>query len=153
MRSTIKLSCFLLILPCLASAEIHQAVQDALDYQLSENTCSRPRIILPGDAGDAGNTGGTVSPPPQASGSTEFFVGSSGSEVSEMDSYTRRRLKSKEQRWRTCVASYKVTLLQDMEALKGSANHGITQAQANIILTNLALIQKVYMTEDGVLVD
>ena len=150
MRSTIKLSCFLLILPCLASAEIHQAVQDALDYQLPENTCSRPRIILPGDAGD---TGGTVSPPPQASGSTEFFVGSSGSEVSEMDSYTRRRLKSKEQRWRTCVASYKVTLLQDMEALKGSANHGITQAQANIILTNMALIQKVYMTEDGVLVD
>lgn len=150
MKSTIILSCFLLTLPCLASAEIHQAVQDSLDYQLPENTCSRPRIILPGDTGD---TGGTVLPPAQANGSTEFFVGSSGSEVSEMDSYTRRRLKSKEQRWRKCVASYKVTLLQDMEALKGSANHGITQAQANIILTNMALIQKVYMTEDGVLVD
>ena len=150
MKSTIILSYFLLTLPCLASAEIHQAVQDSLDYQLPKNTCSRPRIILPGDAGD---TGGTVSPPAQANGSTEFFVGSSGSEVSELDSYTRRRLKSKEQRWRKCVASYKVTLLQDMEALKGSANHGITQAQANIILTNMALIQKVYMTEDGVLVD
>lgn len=150
MKSIIILSCILLILPCLASAEIHQAVQDSLDYQLPGNTCSRPRIILPGDTGD---TGGTVLPPAQANGSTEFFVGSSGSEVSEMDSYTRKRLKSKERRWRKCVASYKAILLQDMEVLKGSATYGVTQAQANIILTNLALIQKVYMTEDGVLVD
>jgi hypothetical protein len=70
-----------------------------------------------------------------------------------MDSYTRKRLKSKERRWRKCVASYKAILLQDMEALKDSATYGITQAQANIILSNLAVIQKVYMTEDGVLAD
>ncbi|MDE0757934.1 MAG: hypothetical protein OSB45_07215 [Pseudomonadales bacterium] len=147
MKSIIILSCILLTLPCLASAEIHQAVQDSLDYQLPGNTCSRPRIIM------SGGTGGTVTPPPQAAGSTEFFVGSSGSEVSEMDSYTRKRLKSKERRWRKCVASYKAILLQDMEVLKGSATYGVTQAQANIILTNLALIQKVYMTEDGVFAD
>ena len=150
MRPTIILSCLLLTLSCLASAEINQAVQASLDYQLPGNTCSRPRIILPGDASD---TGGTASPPPQANGSTEFFVGSSGSEVSEMDSYTRKRLKSKERRWRKCVASYKTILLQDMETLKASASHGVTQPQANIILTNMALIQKVYMTEDGVLAD
>jgi hypothetical protein len=147
MKSIIILSCLLLVLPCLASAEIHQSVQDALDYQLPENTCSKPKIILSGD------TGNNASPPAQANGSTEFFVGSSSSEVSDMDSYTRKRLKSKERRWRKCVASHKATLLQDMETLKSSASHGVTQPQANIILTNMALIQKVYMTEDGVLAD
>jgi hypothetical protein len=40
-----------------------------------------------------------------------------------------------------------------MEALKSSASHGITQAQASIILTNMALIQKVYMTEEGILAE
>jgi hypothetical protein len=35
-----------------------------------------------------------------------------------------------------------------MEELKASAQHGLTQQQANIILANLANIQQVYMAPE-----
>ncbi len=38
-----------------------------------------------------------------------------------------------------------------MERLKGSAQHGLTQKQAHTIVTSMALIQRVYLTPDGVL--
>ena len=142
MKLTRVSGCLILMLPGLAFAEIHREVQDALDYHLPENTCSKPKIIESSE---------NVTPPAQAAGSAELFVGSSSSEVSDMDSYTRKRLQKKERRWRTCVAKYKVNLLEDMEELKSSASHGLTQEQANAILTHMAFIQKVYMTEDGVL--
>lgn len=133
----------LLVLPTFAFAEVHIAVQEAMDYQVPENTCSKPRGVE-----------GTInaSPPPaRQAGTAEFFVGSSDSEVSDMDSYTRKRLQNKERRWKKCVANYKAGLLEDMETLKGSAAYGITKEQAEIILGNMAAIQKVYMTPEGVL--
>ena len=141
-RSLVLLSCLVLILPGLAFGETHNAVQAALDYQLRENSCTKPKVIT----ADA-----TVSPPVPAAGSVAFFVGTSPSEVSDVDSYTRKRQERKENRWRSCVASYKGGLLEDMEALKNSASHGLTQQQAKIILANMAMIQQVYMTQDGVL--
>ena len=142
MKSLVLMSCLLLALPGLVFGETHKDVQAALDYQQRENTCSKPKVI-------ASNTSAIA--PAQAAGSASFFVGTSTTEVTEVDSYTRRRQERKESRWRSCVAEYKANLLNDMEELKSSARHGITRAQANTILTNMAMIQQVYMTPDGVL--
>ena len=142
MKSLVLMSCLLLALPGLVFGETHKDVQAALDYELRENTCSKPKIITADTA---------VNPPVQAAGSHPFFVGSSTAVVSNVDSYTRRRQERKESRWRSCVARYKTDLLNDMEELKSSARHGITREQANTILTNMAMIQQVYMTPDGVL--
>lgn len=38
-----------------------------------------------------------------------------------------------------------------MERLKSSAQHGLTEGQTHAILTNMALIQRVYLAPDGVM--
>jgi hypothetical protein len=88
--------------------------------------------------------------PTQDSGSSNFFEGSNTGEVSDVDGYSRKRLQRKEKRWRKCVATYKADLLGDMQQLKDSASHGLTREQADSILKHMALIQKVYMTPEGV---
>ena len=142
MKSLVLMACLLLALPGLVLGETHKDVQAALDYELRENTCSKPKVITADTA---------VNAPVQAAGSTAFFVGSSTTVVTNVDSYTRGRQERKERRWRSCVARYKADLLDDMEELKSSARHGISREQANTILTNMAMIQQVYMTPDGVL--
>ena len=145
MKSKTMASCLLLILPAFAIAEVNTEVQEAMDYQLPKNTCSKPRAV----------EGETSASPPAArqAGTAEFFVGSSDADVSDMDTYTRKRLENKKRRWQKCVSEYKAGLLDDMETLKASAAHGITREQADIILANLASIQKVYMTPEGVLTE
>ena len=39
-------------------------------------------------------------------------------------------------------------LLEDMEELKSSAKHGLTQTQADLILANMAAIQQAYMAPE-----
>ena len=51
-------------------------------------------------------------------------------------------------RWKSCTKEYKSGLLEDMDELKASAQHGLTQPQANIILANLANIQQAYMAPE-----
>ena len=141
MKSLALMACLLLALPGLIFGGTHKDVQAALDYELRKNTCSKPKIITADTA---------VNAPVQAAGSAAFFVGSSTTVVTNVDGYTRGRQERKERRWRSCVARYKADLLDDMEELKSSARHGISREQANTILTNMAMIQQVYMTPDGV---
>jgi hypothetical protein len=118
------------------------SVQAALDYQLPENTCSKPEIV----------TGGTnVVAPIQDPSSINVFQGSSTAVVSDIDSYERGRQERKEERWRKCLAKYKEGLLNDFERLRGSAQHGLTEEQAHAILTKMALVQRVYFDPDGIL--
>ena len=138
-------TCLILLVSGFVVAETHELVQSALDYALPENTCTKPRIITSNTS-----VSGT---PISAAGSAGFFVGEGASEVSDMDSYTRERLERKEKRWRKCVAEYKEELLNDMEELKSSAQYGLTQDQASTILGNMARIQQLYMTEEGVLAE
>lgn len=118
------------------------SVQAALDYKVPENTCSKPEVV-------AG--GANVSPPIQDASSVSIFEGSSTASVSDVDSYERERQERKENRWNNCLAEYKNGLLNDMERLKGSAQHGLTQEQAHAIVANMALVQSVYLSPDGVL--
>jgi hypothetical protein len=135
--------CYFLILliPAISFAETHAKVQAALDYQLPENGCgTKPKSFE--SAGEA------IGTPIQASSSSVIFEGSGAEEMSDIDGYTRKRLERKMTRWKNCTKEYKSGLLEDMEELKASAQHGLTQPQADIILTNLANIQQVYMAPE-----
>ena len=131
----------ILLMPAISMAETHSNVQAALDYQLPENTCStKPKSFeLSGEA---------IGKPVQESGGLTYFEGSGADEISDIDSYTRKRQERKVARWKKCTKEYKSGLREDMEELKASAQHGLTQPQANIILANLANIQQVYMAPE-----
>ena len=131
----------ILLMPAISMAETHSNVQAALDYQLPENTCgTKPKSFeLSGEA---------IGKPVQESGGLTYFEGSGADEISDIDSYTRKRQERKVARWKNCTKEYKSGLLEDMEELKASAQHGLTQPQANIILANLANIQQAYMAPE-----
>ena len=58
------------------------------------------------------------------------------------------RKERKMKRWKKCTKKYKDGLLVDMEDLKASAQHGLNQEQADIILANMAKIQTAYMSPE-----
>lgn len=131
----------MLLVPAISLAETHPKVQAALDYQLPENTCgTKPKSFE--------SSGEAIGTPIQDSSSTAVFEGSGAEEMSDVDSYTRKRQERKMTRWKNCTREYKGGLLEDMEALKASAQHGLTQPQANIILENMASIQQAYMAPE-----
>ena len=139
---TLRLCGFLILLmPAISLAETHPKVQAALDYQLPENTCgTKPKSFE--------SSGEAIGKPIQDPSSTSVFEGSGAEEMSDVDSYTRKRQERKMTRWKICTKEYKSGLLEDMEELKASAQHGLTQPQANIILANLANIQRAYMAPE-----
>ena len=131
----------ILLVPAISLAETHPKVQAALDYQLPGNTCgTKPKSFE--------SSGEAIGKPVQESGALTVFEGSGAEEMSDVDSYTRKRQERKMARWKNCTKEYKSGLLEDMEALKASAQHGLTQPQANIILENMASIQQAYMAPE-----
>jgi hypothetical protein len=131
----------ILLIPAISMAETHAKVQAALDYQLPENACgTKPKSFE--------SSGEAIGTPIQDSSSSSIFEGSGAEEVSDVDGYTRKRQERKVARWKNCTKKYKSGLLEDMEELKASAQHGLTPEQANIILANLANIQQVYMAPE-----
>jgi hypothetical protein len=124
----------------LAQAEEAMTVEAALNYQLPDNPCTKPEIL--GDGND-------VSAPMQDPSGVPYFQGSSTASISDMNSYERERLERQAKRWQKCLADYKAGLLQDMERLKSSATHGLTEEQAHAIIAHMKLIQTVYLSPDG----
>lgn len=134
-------SILILSIPVLTVAETHSNVKAALDYQLPVNACgTKPKSFEV--------SGELVGAPIQDSSSTAVFEGAGAEEMSDVDSYTRKRQERKVARWKSCTKDYKDGLLNDMNTLKASAQHGLTQPQANIILANMATIQKAYMAPE-----
>ena len=141
MKALRFLSCLILLMPVLSFAETHPAVNAALDYQLPENTCrTKPKSFE--------SSGEAIGKPVQASGALNVFEGSGAEDMSDVDSYTRKRQERKLARWQKCTNEYKSALLEDMEELKSSAKHGLTQTQADLILANMAAIQHAYMAPE-----
>lgn len=124
----------LLILPGYAQCETHEKVQQALDYELPVNDCERPEMIVAASNVVDGESGGS-------------------STQTDVDSYTLGRYERKESRWQACVEEYREGLMADFEELKASAQYGLTQAQADIIIGKMALLQEVYFAPDAVLED
>lgn len=109
--------------------QTHPEVQAALNWALPANTCKQPRSV------------GTVT--------KVNNEGADSGARADVDSYTIERYERKKKRWLKCVDGYKDDLKGDFETLRGSAQHGLTQAQANTILGKMKLIQSVIMTQDG----
>jgi|TARA_B110000967_G_C18731270_1_gene482701 hypothetical protein len=141
MKSLRFFSILILLIPALTFAETHPNVKAALDYQLPVNACDTKPKSFEASAE-------VIGAPIQDSSSTSVFEGAGAEEMSDVDSYTRKRQERKVARWKNCTKEYKRGLLIDMEELKASAQHGLTQPQANIILANLAAIQQAYMAPE-----
>jgi hypothetical protein len=111
-------------------AEIHESVQAALDWQLPTNTCKQPKPLA-GELQDIEDSDGVSN-----------RVG--------VDSYQLDRYERKQKRWEDCVIDYKEAILEDFEELKNSAQYGLTQLQAETILTKLAQIQAAVIPLTGI---
>ena len=122
------------------SAEAPMSVDDALNYQMPLHDCTPPEFI---------DDGTTSAAPVQDPSGVPFFQGSSTANISDTDYYERERQGRKEVRYNKCLADYKENLLEDMERLKSSAQHGLSEDQAHAIVAHLLLIQETYMSPDG----
>ena len=130
-------TCFLALLPTIGFTEEnkpHPEVVKALNWELPVNNCSRPKLIV--KAANLVDGGGS-----------DFMEGAGS--MTDVDSYTIKRYERKEKRWEKCVEKYKSELMIDFARLKDSAQHGLTRAQADIILANMAEIQRVYVSPEG----
>ena len=128
-----KLLCFTLLITIVGSTsaeeqKVHQKVQAALDWELPQNDCEEPKIRGVG----TGNI--------NEEGVTETY---------DVDSYQIGRFERKQKRWRSCVSKYKSGLLEEFTELKNSAQYGLTQQQADIILGKMALIQSALRSPNG----
>jgi hypothetical protein len=120
---------FLLSIPInLVAAEVHKKVQAALSYNIPMNECKQPKLA--GAQTDIVDTSGTTT-------------------RSDIDSYKLARFERKEKRWKTCLSKYKQGLKKDFDRLRNSAQYGLTQQQAEIILEKMALIQSALISPVG----
>jgi hypothetical protein len=121
-----------LLAPTLAiAAESHPQVQAALDWQLPDNICGDEPVLI----------------------GAELDVVDPSQDITyryDVDYYKLERHERSMKRWNACITEYKEDLMNDFEALKNCAQHGLTQAQADTILGKLALIQEVYLSPDAV---
>jgi hypothetical protein len=121
----------LLVLPFYSEAETHAEVQEALDWELPVNTCKKPKIIA-------------------QSSNVSNSDGQGDREVTDVDSNTIMRYERKLARFESCVDEYKEALLVEFDEMKNCAQYGLSSEQADIILGKMALMQKVYLTADGI---
>jgi hypothetical protein len=126
---------FLITLPHNSSAETHEAVQAALDWELPLNSCKKPRST--GQEEGVVAHGGVISHAP--TGTTEGSL--STPTVFGIDHYKIDQYERKKKRWETCVTNYKSNLLDQFEVMKSSAQYGLTEQQAETILGKFAQIQ------------
>jgi hypothetical protein len=126
------------------SAENHEKVQAALDWELPLNVCKKPRFV--GYQQDVLAHGGVISHAP--TNTTETSEGTPT--VFEVDHYKIDRYERKKRRWESCVSSYKSILLEQFEVLKSSAQYGLTNQQAETILAKLAQIQAAFLSPEGI---
>jgi hypothetical protein len=121
----------LLVLPFNSGAETHAEVQEALDWELPVNTCKKPKIIA-------------------QSSNVSNSDGQGDREVTDVDSYTIERYERKQKRFESCVDEYKEALLVEFDEMKNCAQYGLSSEQADIILGKMALMQKVYLSAEGI---
>ena len=107
----------------------HPQVREALAWTLPVNACKKPK------------------PPGQRK--AIFDNDGVSREEWDVDYYTLKRYKRKEQRWEKCVDDYKNGLKKDFHTLRNSASYGLTQIQANTILGKMKIIQTVMESAEG----
>ena len=111
-----------------ALAEVHENVQTALDWQLPVSDCKKPKRNV-----------GAMQDIEDSDGVNNRFG---------TDSYMTSRYNRKLKRWESCIGEYRTVLLDDFKELKDSAQYGLNQEQAEIILGKLALIQSTLVSQE-----
>jgi len=66
---------------------------------------------------------------------------------SHVTSGQERKYKKAAQKYEKCMNKYKSGLVEDQKKMMGSAVHGLTQDQADIIMSNMKAIQKILQPE------
>ena len=103
-------------------AEVHPEVQKSLDYKMPRSTC-----------GDE----------PTLRGVSTFRDNAEKAAQTDVDHYTRKRHERKHKRWSRCNDKHRDRLMDDFTRLKDSAQHGMTQEQAQVVLGHMKSIQDV----------
>ena len=123
-KATVLLCGSLLLLPITTNAaETHKNVQQALDWQLPENSCKKPPYI------------GLGIEILDEAGMRRRYDGA--------DHYKIERQERKQKRFDTCMKQYRNGLAADFEELKSSAQYGLTKEQSDIILGKMASIHTI----------
>lgn len=121
MTKPVVISAFLLF-SAYSSANVHPEVQEALDYQVPLSECGEEPVLR---------------------GVNTFRDTAEKAAQSDIDHYTRERHERRHKRWSTCNDKYRDVLMNDFSRLKDSARHGMTQAQAEVVLGHMKSIQDV----------
>ena len=123
MRITnLLLASTLLVLSAGVFADVHPEVQRSLGYQLPASDC-----------GDE----------PTLRGVSTFRDNAEKAAQTDVDHYTRKRHERRHKRWSKCNDKYRDGLMKDFNRLKDSAQHGMTQEQAQVVLGHMKSIQDV----------
>ena len=103
-------------------SEIPSAAEYALTWSLPDNQCE---------------------PPAAFRGLT--LINEEGVEdtLRKLNPGQKRLADKKKKKYDSCIVDYKTHLIAELETLKNSARHGLTQDQAKTILTKMAFIQQV----------
>jgi hypothetical protein len=144
----LKLPCALLLIPLsfTSSAESHEKVHAALDWQMPLNNCKKPKPLRDqlanrSQAGVIGHGAVTNTTIDDSGGAPTVF---------DVDHYKIDRYNRKKENWEICVSNYKSELLEQFEVLKSSAQYGLTKRQAETIVGKLAQIQAAVISPDGI---
>ena len=111
------------------SAKLHPKVQSALTWEVPADECGKhPKLARAGKDIDEGN------------GVKRRF---------DVHSATIARHDRRQKRWAKCMTSYNQGLVDSIEMLRGSAKHGLTEAQANTILQKMVNAQAVLTAQQA----
>ena len=121
----------LLIATSLQAAEtetpaLHPKVQDALAWEIPANECGKQPSLA---------KGGSVL--------NENVDGLELQRTYNLDSNTANRYKRRQKRWLKCMTDYNQGIVDSIETLRGSAQYGLTEPQAKIILQKMVNAQAV----------
>jgi hypothetical protein len=113
------------------SANLHPKVQAALTWEVPASEC--------------GNT------PKLKGASSDLAEIVDGQEIQrsyDIDYNTLARHTRRKNRWITCMTQYNQSIVDSIGMLRGSAQHGLTEAQAKQILQNMADAQAVLTEQE-----
>ncbi len=108
------------------SSELHPKVAAALAWEVPANECGKQPALAKGGSDRDENISG-------------FEV----QQTYDLDSNTLNRYKRRQNRWVKCMTKYNQGIGDSIESLRSSAQHGLTEAQAKIILQKMVDAQAV----------
>ena len=121
-----------LTLPNSVLAAPHPQVSAALDWEMPTHSCGNPPKSFTQNKTTNDEQGLNLT-------------------VTDVDHYTQKRYDRKMNRWQKCIDRHITILKREFDTLKNSAQHGLNQSQAKIIMGHMKNIQTALMSQDALL--